>query len=30
MIEKSKEVSKKYEEKSKLSETILVGLRDIP
>lgn len=30
MIEKSKEVSKKYEEKNKLSETILVGLRDIP
>lgn len=30
MIEESNEVSKKYKEKIKLSETILVGLRDIP
>ncbi len=30
MIEKSNEISKKYEEKSKLSQTMLVGLRDIP
>ena len=30
VIKKSNEISKKYEEKSKLSETILEGFRDIP
>lgn len=30
MIEKSNEISKKMKKKSKLSETILVGLRDNP